>query len=64
MEPGLGLTEAPCIIYNLNGYYEDLKNLLHHMMQMGLAFEEKLRGIYFVSSLLEIERIISRFEHG
>jgi predicted Rossmann-fold nucleotide-binding protein len=25
--------EAPCILYNLNGYYDDLKALLNHMIE-------------------------------
>ena len=26
---------APCILYNLNGYYDSLKQLLDHMIKMG-----------------------------
>lgn len=29
--------EAPCILYNLNGYYDSLKALLSHMTEMGLS---------------------------
>lgn len=25
--------DAPCILYNLNGYYDDLKALLNHMIE-------------------------------
>lgn len=25
--------DAPCILYNLNGYYDDLKALLNHMIK-------------------------------
>ena len=45
----LGHLQAPCIIYNLNGYYDDLKRLLEKMVKMDLAFEEKLKGIQFAS---------------
>ena len=27
---------APCIVYNLNGYYDGLKAMLKHMIDMGL----------------------------
>lgn len=27
--------DAPCILYNLNGYYDDLKSLLNHMIEKG-----------------------------
>ena len=29
--------DAPCILYNLNGYYDSLKALLSHMTEMGLS---------------------------
>lgn len=54
----LGHLQDSCIIYNLNGYYDDLKNLLNHMVEMGLAFEESLKGIYFAKDLQEIVEII------
>ena len=28
---------SPCILYNLNGYYNDLKALLAHMIEKGLS---------------------------
>ncbi len=50
--------DAPCIIYNLNGYYDDLKALLDHMIEMGLSTKERLQGIYFVSNLKQIQEIL------
>ena len=41
--------EAPCILYNLNGYYDSLKALLSHMTEMGLSSPERQEGIYFAS---------------
>ena len=55
----LGHLQAPCIIYNLNGYYDDLKRLLEKMIKMDLAFEEKLKGIHFAKDLHEIVEIIN-----
>ena len=51
---------APCVIYNLNGYYDALKALLHHMMEKGLSSKERQEGIYFAENLDEIERILKR----
>lgn len=51
---------APCILYNLNGYYEGLKMLLSHMIIMGLSSEEKQRGIYFVQNLAEIKELLNK----
>lgn len=50
--------DAPCILYNLNGYYHGLRILLDHMITMGLSSEEKLQGIYFASDLSEIQKIL------
>lgn len=34
--------DAPCIVYNLNGYYDSLKELLEHMIDKGLTSRERL----------------------
>lgn len=52
--------KAPCILYNLNGYYDSLKKLLAHMIEMGLSSEERQEGIYFADSLEQIKAILSR----
>ena len=56
----LGHTDAPCILYNLNGYYEGLKAQLSHMIAMGLSTPEQQRGIYFAEDLAAIVRILER----
>ena len=60
----LGHLDAPCILYNLNGYYEGLKAQLAHMIEMGLSSPEKQRGILFADSLEEIQRILGRGNEG
>ncbi len=50
--------DCPCIIYNLNGYYDDLKNLLNKMIECGLSSKERQTGIYFVDNLAEIKKIL------
>ena len=49
---------APCILYNLNGYYNGLKALLDHMIEKGLSSKECQEGIYFAGNLEEIKRIL------
>ena len=39
--------DAPCILYNLNGYYDSLRALLQHMIEKGLSSEERQAGIWF-----------------
>ena len=52
--------DAPCIIYNLNGFYDDLKALLNHMIDMGLSSKQRQDGIYFVENIEEIKQILSK----
>lgn len=50
--------DAPCILYNLNGYYNDLKSLLHHMIEKGLSSKERQEGICFAENLNDIIKIL------
>ena len=50
--------DAPCILYNLNGYYDGLKALLFHMIEMGLSTEERQKQIYFAENLAYIKAIL------
>ena len=50
--------DSPCILYNLNGYYDGLKTLLTHMIDMGLSSEERQKGIYFADVLEQIKDIL------
>ena len=62
---GLKHLNAPCIIYNLNGYYNPLKDLIKNMYDLGLTNKDKLKGIYFVENLDEIDEIIKNTkQHG
>ena len=52
--------DAPCILYNLNGYYDDLKALLRRMIEKGLSSEERQQGIYFAEDLDRIRAILEK----
>ena len=56
----LNQLNAPCIFYNLNGYYDSMKELLLHMIDMGLSTCERQKGIYFASDLEEIKDILDK----
>ena len=51
---------APCILYDLNGYYEPLRELLRRKIDAGLSSSERQRGIYFAANLDEIRAILGR----
>ena len=50
----LGHLQAPCVVYNLNGYYESLKNLLSHMIETGLASADLMDKVVFAENLQDI----------
>ena len=51
---------AACIFYNLNDYYKGMKELMSHMIEMGLSTHEKQKGIYFSDHLDDIRNIIEK----
>ena len=56
--------QAPCIVYNLDGYYEGLKGLLKHMVEMGLASEDLLLNVTFAENLEKIKRALEGEGHA
>ena len=54
----LKFLDAPCIFYNLNGYYNDMKAMLDHMVNAGLSTPERLERVCFADDLEEIAKII------
>lgn len=45
----LGQLDAPCILYDLNGYYDSLKALLAKMIEKGLSTPQRQQGIHIVT---------------
>ena len=56
----LGHLDTPCIVYNLNGYYDCLRAQLDHMVEEELAFDELLKGITFAKNLDEIRKALGQ----
>lgn len=54
----LKMLQAPCILYNLNGYYDDLQALLARMIQNDLSSKERQEGIYFADNLEDIKQVL------
>jgi uncharacterized protein (TIGR00730 family) len=54
----LGHLHSPCIVYNLNGYYDSLKELLDHMIEMELSSQDRQEGISFARNLDDIRGIL------
>ena len=50
---------APCILFDLNDYYEGLRIQLKKMIDLGLSSKERLKDIHFVKTLDEIIDLLS-----
>ena len=50
--------DAPCILYNLNGYYDSLKALLNEMICKGLSSAQRQAGIHFATDLAQIRALL------
>ena len=51
---------APCILYDLNGYYQPLHQLLQQMIAMGLSTPARQRNIAFAADLAQIRAILEK----
>ena len=52
--------DAPCILYDLNGYYDSLHQLLRQMIEKGLSTPQRQQGIYFARDLAEIKALLEK----
>lgn len=55
----LNRTEKPCVIYNIDGFYDPLKNLLDEMVNSNFLPTEDIRKVIFVNNLDEIKDALS-----
>ncbi len=52
--------DAPCIIYNLDGYYNHLKAQINLMIEKGFSTPERLKHVHFASNLNDVKSILGR----
>ena len=50
----LGLTVAPCVLYNVEGYYNNLERFIQHMLVNGFVEPESFEKIDIVDTLEEV----------
>lgn len=56
----LGQLNAPCVFYNLDGYYDGLRALLQGMIRQGLADSTQFSRVHFAATLAEIQKCIKK----
>ena len=54
----LGLTDKPCIIYNINGYYDILADYLDQMVAEGFMTPENRGKIFFAEDTEDLASIL------
>ncbi len=55
----LGLHDKPCIFYDIDGFYDPIRDMLRVMVDKGFLKEEDLARIHFITSPEELEGILS-----
>lgn len=56
----LEIISKPGIIYNINGFYDPLAEMLNKMKENGFLFEEEIKNIFFVKDFGELSAILNR----
>jgi uncharacterized protein (TIGR00730 family) len=54
----LGHNERPCIVLNLDGYYEPLRQQFQMMMEKGFLRKEEIADVHFAADLAEITALL------
>jgi uncharacterized protein (TIGR00730 family) len=54
----LGRSEKECILYDIGGYYDDLRRLLLKMIDQGFLQPDELAHVHFAESLGEIKELL------
>ena len=54
----LGLHDKPCIFYDIDGFYDPIRDMLRVMVDKGFLKEEDLARIHFITSPEELEGIL------
>ena len=58
----LGREEKPSMLYNIDGYYEDLRRMFIRMIDNGFLKPEEMERVHFVSDLEEISDILAEYQ--
>ncbi len=59
----LGLTSAPCVLLNVSGYYDDLRNMLDKMVEHGFLTPQERAAISFADDVPEAAAVLTS-KHG
>ena len=57
----VGFHQKPCILFNIDGYYNPLKQVLEQMVSQAFIQEQDLQQVHFVQNLPEIEDLLKNY---
>ena len=58
----IGQNDSPCVLYNVNGYFNDLKNQFDHMVSEGFLSQEDRNKVLFTDDISKIESFITDYQ--
>ena len=56
----LGQLKKPCMFYDINGYYTELRSVFDKMIEYGFLKEQEMRCVRYVHNLDEIREILQK----
>ena len=56
----IGIFQKPCVLYNVDGYYDDLKRQYDRMVKVGFLKQEERNRFTFADTLDEIREALNR----
>ena len=55
----LAKLEGPCILFNFDGYYDPVRELLERMVDVGFSTPERLAHVHFASTMQEVQSLLN-----
>lgn len=58
----IGKNNSPCILYNINGYFDNLRAMYDSMVSEGFLTQDDRNKIWFTTEIVEIEDFIMNYK--
>ncbi|EFR43579.1 LOG family protein [Streptococcus pseudoporcinus] len=58
----IGQNDKPCILFNINGYFDQLRKMFDHMVTEGFLSQADRDNVLFSDNISEIEAFISNYQ--
>ncbi|MEQ9763153.1 TIGR00730 family Rossman fold protein [Streptococcus sp. ZJ151] len=58
----IGQNDKPCLLFNVNGYFEPLKKQFDHMVEEGFLSQEDRDKVLFTDDINEMEAFIQNYQ--